>query len=108
MRTLGLVKNIGKEEEDDPIMKLNPTLYKAVSISSSQNNFTNPFQSIMEKQSQWIDHNKSAFVKNLVYRTDLDHPNSMHSSITGQSTKRQVQFPKTMEAKDGTNVAHAA
>ena len=30
IRTMGLIKDIGKEEEEDPIMKLNPTLYKVV------------------------------------------------------------------------------
>jgi len=30
LRTMDLVKNIGKEEEEDPVMKLNPALYKVV------------------------------------------------------------------------------
>ena len=43
MRTMGLLKDIGNVD-DDPIMKLNPTLYKAVQTKKNDSsNFTDPF-----------------------------------------------------------------
>jgi hypothetical protein len=77
-------------------MKLNPTLYKVVENKLDQSNFTDPFQKIMQQQSSWISTNqKHGYVKDMVYRTDLDHPNSMHNKLTGQQESMQVNFPKT-------------
>ena len=89
---MGLLKDT-KKDEDDPIMKLNPTLYKAVAVKRNDpGNFTDPFQKIMEQQHQWEDQNANfGYIKNLVYRSDIDHPNSLHNSTTQQ--KMQVQFP---------------
>ena len=36
----------------------------------------------------------------MVYRSDLDHPNSMHNNLTNQASM-QVQFPKTSNQQDG-------
>ena len=48
LRTMGLLKDLTKEE-DDPIMMLNPTLYKVVQANKrDEANFTDPFQKIME------------------------------------------------------------
>ena len=48
LRTLGLIKDLTKDEED-PIMKLNPTLYKVVNAKVQEDsNFTDPFQKIMQ------------------------------------------------------------
>ena len=93
---MGLLKDLTKEE-DDPIMMLNPTLYKQVQATKHDpNNFTDPFQKIMETQHQWTAPNQNnGFIKDLVYRSDLDHPNSMHNVLTNQSQKMQVQFPRT-------------
>ena len=53
MRTMGLIKDLTKEE-DDPIMKLNPTLYRVVQANKAEDtNFTDPFQKIMQQQSKW-------------------------------------------------------
>jgi len=45
----------------------------------------------MEQQNNWI--NSDGYIKNMVYRSDLDHPMSMHNTVTGNNIK--VQFPKT-------------
>jgi hypothetical protein len=79
LRTVGLLKD-QLNNEDDPIMKLNPTLYKVVQ-QESKPNFTDPFQKIMEQQDTWI--RDQGFVKNSIYRSDLDHPNSLHNMTTG-------------------------
>ena len=42
MRTMGLIKDLTKKE-DDPIMRLNPTLYKVVENKMDESNFTDPF-----------------------------------------------------------------
>ena len=47
IRTTGLLKDINKHE-NDPIMQLNPTLYKQVEISRGGDNFTDPFYKVME------------------------------------------------------------
>lgn len=61
-------------------MRLNPTLYKVVQEARADpKNFTDPFQKIMEQQHKWIDQGGSKYVGNLVYRSDLDHPLSMHN-----------------------------
>lgn len=93
---MGLIKDLSKEEED-PIMKLNPTLYKVVQANKADEaNFTDPFQKIMEQQSKWTSANKNhGYIKDVVYRSDLDHPNSMHNMTTNQNASMQVQFPKT-------------
>jgi len=45
---MGLIKDLTKDE-DDPIMKLNPTLYKVVQANKrDEANFADPFQKIME------------------------------------------------------------
>ena len=50
----------------------------------------------MEQQHQWEDQNsKYGYIKNMVYRTDIDHPNSMHNQTTKQSESMRVQFPQT-------------
>lgn len=86
LRTMGLIKDLTKEEED-PIMKLNPTLYKVVQANKAdESNFTDPFQKIMEQQSKWTSANKNyGYIKDVVYRSDLDHPNSMHNMTTNQN-----------------------
>lgn len=48
IRTMGLMKDLTKKE-DDPIMRLNPTLYKVVENKQDPNNFTDPFQKIMQQ-----------------------------------------------------------
>jgi len=53
LRTVGNLKDLTKQDED-PVMQLNPTLYKQVQVSKEQNNFTDPFHKIMEQQNQWI------------------------------------------------------
>lgn len=37
----------------------------------------------------------------MVYRSDLDHPMSMHNTTTGQSASMQVNFPKTQNQDIG-------
>lgn len=55
VRTVGKLAELTKAE-DDPIMRLNPTLYKVVQEARADpKNFTDPFQKIMEQQHQWID-----------------------------------------------------
>ena len=81
-------------------MKLNPTLYKIVDQSrENQNNFTDPFQKIMQQQDMWIK--DASYIKSSIYRTDLDHPNSQHNITTGQSASMQVQIPKTQAPSAG-------
>jgi len=46
---VGQLKELTKQEED-PIMKLNPTLYKQVQVSKQESNFTDPFHKIMMQQ----------------------------------------------------------
>jgi len=46
---MGGLKDLTKRE-DDPIMKLNPTLYKVVENNLDKSNFTDPFQKIMQQQ----------------------------------------------------------
>lgn len=97
IRTTGLLRDTTKQEVD-PVMLLNPTLYKQVQVSKGDTNFTDPFYKIMEQQDQWLGNNKSnAFIRDMVYRTDLDHPNSMHNVVTKQDSM-QVQFPKSKYA----------
>lgn len=49
VRTLGKLADLTKTE-DDPIMRLNPTLYKVVQERRADpKNFTDPFQKIMEQ-----------------------------------------------------------
>lgn len=49
VRTVGKLAELTKPE-DDPIMRLNPTLYKVVQEARADpNNFTDPFQKIMEQ-----------------------------------------------------------
>lgn len=45
---MGSIKNITKRE-DDPVMKLNPTLYKVVENKQDESNFTDPFHKIMQQ-----------------------------------------------------------
>lgn len=93
IKTIGQIKDLTKEE-DDPIMKLNPTLYKVVDANKNiDKNFSDPFHKIMEQQQTWI--NNSSYVRDIVYRTDLDHPNSQHNTTAQVSDSMQVQFPKT-------------
>lgn len=76
-------------------MLLNPTLYKHVQISRGDSNFTDPFYKIMEQQDQWLKNSqKNSYIKDLVYRTDLDHPHSLHNTLTQQDSMK-VQFPAT-------------
>ena len=91
MRTMGLIKDLTKEE-DDPIMKLNPTLYRVVQAGKREDaNFTDPFQKIMQQQSKWTTSNQNhGYIKDMVYRSDLDHPNSMHNMTTNQNLSMQV------------------
>ena len=42
LRTKGLLKDLCNEEED-PILALNPTLYKVVQNQTDEKNFTDPF-----------------------------------------------------------------
>lgn len=64
-------------------MRLNPSLYKVVQEARADPaNFTDPFQKIMEQQHQWADRGDSQYIKNFVYRSDLDHPLSMHNLAT--------------------------
>ena len=95
LRTTGLLSEVTAPSAD-PIMQLNPTLYKQVAVQSAADNFKDPFHQIMESQHQWICTNqKYGFVKDMVYRTDIDHPNSMHNQVTAQGLK--VNFPKTSD-----------
>ena len=95
MRTMGKLSDIGKPE-DDPIMQLNPTLYKQVQVNRDTANYTDPFHKIMEQQNLWIENNQThGFIKDMVYRSDIDHPNSMHNYITSQENK--VHLPKTAD-----------
>ena len=49
----------------------------------------------MEQQEQWLGANKShGYVKDMVYRSDIDHPMSMHNHLTNAQGK--VEFPKTV------------
>ena len=34
----------------------------------------------------------------MVYRSDLDHPNSLHNETTKQTQKMEVQFPQTVNS----------
>lgn len=93
IKSIGLLKDLTKEE-DDPIMKLNPTLYKVVDANKNiDKNFSDPFGKIMEQQQTWI--NNSSYIRDIVYRTDLDHPNSQHNTTAGVSDSMQVQFPQS-------------
>lgn len=93
VRTVGKLSELTKTEED-PIMRLNPTLYKVVQEARADpKNFTDPFQKIMEQQHKWIDKGDSQFINNLVYRSDLDHPLSMHNQATKLDKKMKVSFP---------------
>lgn len=49
IRTTGLLSE-QTAQTDDPIMQLNPTLYKQVAVQSSKDNFKDPFHQIMESQ----------------------------------------------------------
>ena len=52
----------------------------------------------MEQQGKWTAANKNhGYIKDVVYRSDLDHPNSMHNTTSGQNASMQVQFPKTQD-----------
>lgn len=42
------------------------------------------------------------YIKDIVYRSDLDHPNSMHNVTSGTSAKMNVQFPKTENQVNGS------
>lgn len=42
-------------------------------------------------------------MKDVVYRSDLDHPNSMHNTTSGQNASMQVQFPQTQDPYQGAN-----
>jgi hypothetical protein len=44
---MGLIKDHGKEIEDDPILKLNPTLYKVVQ-TKVEGDLVDSFQRLME------------------------------------------------------------
>jgi len=90
VRTAGMLRDVA-QPSDDPIMRLNPTLYKQVQEAKGEVNFTDPFYKVMEQQHKWLEDNK--FVKDMVYRTDLDHPHSMHNKVTSQDI--QVKFPST-------------
>lgn len=48
----------------------------------------------MEQQDTWQKNNQ--FIKNSIYRSDIDHPNSQHNITTGQSASMQVNIPKTV------------
>jgi|TARA_B110000305_G_C19114419_1_gene481307 hypothetical protein len=49
LKTIGQIKDLTKEE-DDPIMKMNPTLYKVVDANKNiDGNFSDPFHKIMEQ-----------------------------------------------------------
>ena len=93
LKTIGQIKDLTKDEHD-PIMKMNPTLYKVVDANKNiDKNFSDPFYKIMEQQQTWI--NNSSYIKDIVYRSDLDHPNSQHNTTTQVSASMQVQFPKS-------------
>lgn len=80
-------------------MRLNPTLYKVVQEARADpKNFTDPFQKIMEQQHKWIDKGSDGqFINNLVYRSDLDHPLSMHNQAAQLDKKMKVSFPQTRD-----------
>ena len=63
----------------------------------------------MEQQSKWMktgeDH---AMVKDFIYRSEYDHPNSLHNVTTNQSDRMQARFPKTSMLPDGGNAASKA
>ena len=44
------------------------------------------------------------FIKGSIYRSDLDHPNSLHNTTAGQSDKMQVQVPKSQVGPSKTQL----
>lgn len=47
------------------------------------------------------------YIKDMIYRTDLDHPNSMHNVTSGMSQKMNIDFPKTENQINGSKAAGA-
>lgn len=43
----------------------------------------------------------------MIYRTDIDHPNSMHNVTSGMSKKMNVEFPKTENQINGSKARDA-
>lgn len=41
----------------------------------------------------------------MIYRTDIDHPNSIHNQTTGQTNKISVNFPNASEQNYHTKIA---
>mmetsp|Transcript_15333 Transcript_15333/g.23600 ORF Transcript_15333/g.23600 Transcript_15333/m.23600 type:complete len:101 (+) Transcript_15333:647-949(+) len=63
----------------------------------------------MEQQSKWMGSNQThSMVKDFIYRTEYDHPNSLHNVTTGASKKMQVNFPHTSQMPDGTDASKKA
>jgi len=95
VRTLGKLSALTKDE-NDPIMRLNPTLYNVVKEAKADpNNFTDPFHQIMRQQHQWIDNTKDKYIKDVLYRSDLDHPMSQHNQTSKLEQRMKVSFPQT-------------
>jgi hypothetical protein len=73
MRTLGLITK-------DPILQMNPSFYGGVQKSDKK---VDPFSVIQSQKDQWNKSAHNAYIKDLVFHTDLDHPMGLHSSAVG-------------------------
>jgi len=49
----------------------------------------------MRQQNKWLDENKETkpFIKDSIYRSEYDHPNSQHHIVNGKSAQLQVHYP---------------
>jgi hypothetical protein len=87
-----LAKIAAEEDQNDAVMKLNPTLYKVVS-EGKPDHMQDAFATILKQQGRRMD--RSGFVSDAVNRAELDHPHSLHNAATGQGEQQLVRFPES-------------
>ena len=93
LRAMESLQKVVDQEEDDPIMKLNPTLYNQVKKDGADKlNMTEAFESLMHQQRNQ-NVKTQGYIKDTLHRVELDHPNSLHNLTTGK--KMHVKFPES-------------
>lgn len=90
LRAIDSLAKITQDDEDDPIMKLNPSLYKVVAEKKVDDQMADSFATILRQQGKWMD--RSGFIRDAVNRAELDHPHSLHNATTGSGAD-PVRFP---------------
>ena len=93
LKTVGLAKNLSR----DPILNLNPSFYQRNQNLTSSQQLSDPYVEAFRKTQEYLQSDKG-LVKDFIYRSDFDHPLSVHNQ-TLNLPGYPVTFPPLVETE---------